>query len=88
MTTQEDIQFLKGCLKHTSKQEGNYPSGSPFAKKLWWGNEESVSRVALILVENCTLITPESVISFFDEPNLWEDEMEKIVNTQRQKVTS
>lgn len=80
MPSKEDMEYLRECLKHTSKQEGNYPNGSPFVKKLWWGNEEATARVARILEEHHQLTTPLSVINFFEKPYYWEVNMMKIVS--------
>ncbi len=80
MPTNDDIEYLRVCLKHTSKQHGEYPKGSPFLKRLWWGEEETVSEVARILIENCVLDTPESAMLFYDKPHNFEKEMQEIVD--------
>ncbi len=79
MTTQEDISFLRDCLKHTAKQEGNFPNGSPFVKKLWWGNQETIIKVARIFVKEKLYTTPNSIIDFFEKPYKSEVDMETIV---------
>ncbi len=87
MTTKEDTEYLAGCLEHTSKQEGIFPKGSPFVKKLWWGNEDMVIIIACILVKEGYLSTPQLVVDFFAKPYNWEMDMKEIVKSQETMIT-
>lgn len=72
---QADVEFLEELLTRTSKQVGFDP------KRLWYGSDDVMLRVANLLEDECYLRSASDAIRFFEKPYHFESDMRELIDT-------